>query len=77
MTVSFIVCNSLHSPRIFFIFGICNLCILLRVRNSFMAIEETCLIIVFEIKSVGIFSKAKLFCHDMMPGKFWPKPAIY
>jgi len=42
-----------------------------------MVIEETHLIIVFEIKSVGIFLKAKLYCHDMMPGKFWPKPAIY
>jgi hypothetical protein len=35
-----------------------------------MAIEETCLIIVFEIKSEGIFSKAKLYWHDMTPGKF-------
>ena len=39
--------------------------------------EETCLTIVYEIKSVGIFSKDKLYCHDMKPGKFYPKPAIY
>lgn len=41
MTVSCIICNPLHSPcSFFFIFGTCNLHVLLRVRNRFMAIEE-------------------------------------
>jgi len=72
-----VIHSILHAVFFFFIFGTCNLCIFLRERNSFMAMEETCLTIVYEIKSVGIFSKDKLYCHDMKPGKFYPKPAIY